>query len=140
MESGITFSTNAIPAKSKTKVLLVKGDQRKLPDHLTLYGKPLPFVPRLDHLGHILTCDGKHKAEVNQKKACFLRKMMETKEKFSFAHPRELLKAIKVFTGDFYGSNTWELGGKYAKQVYNCWRTVVKDCWGGRWSHSHLHC
>ena len=127
-ETGITFSTNDDPAKSKTKVMVINKPQRQLCEPITLYGKKLPFVKKIDHLGHVLTDSGDHAEEANGKRGALIRKIMETRENFYFAHPREQIKAIKVFAGDLYGSNTWELGGNDVRKIYNVWRTAVKDC------------
>ena len=54
-ESNITFITNPLPTKSKTKCIYVVGSRRNLskPAPLTLCGRELPFVKQADHLGSI---------------------------------------------------------------------------------------
>ena len=51
---------------------------------------------------------------------------MEIRETFKSAAPSEVLKALKVYSSSFYGSNLWDLGGNKAKQVYTAWSTSVK--------------
>ena len=45
----------------------------------------------------------------------------------SFAHPREVLMAIKKLACDHFGSNTWDLSSDSTKIYYNLWRSLIKD-------------
>ena len=49
------------------------------------------------------------------KRAEFISKSTDIRETFSFASPVEVLRAVKVFAGDFYGANLWNLGGALAE-------------------------
>ena len=62
--SNIKFSTDPVPAKSKSKCLFVVGNNRNLekPAPLTLCGRELPWVDQADHLGNTLTVQGLHGA------------------------------------------------------------------------------
>ena len=125
----ITFSTDEDPAKSKTKAILIrdlKGDT-KATAPLLLYGRSLPFVNNAFYLGQTITDDGKLEDDINIKRASFLRRCMEIKEDLHFAHPRELIRAIKRLACDHYGSNTWDLGSRNAEVYFNCWRTLIND-------------
>ena len=42
---------------------------------------------------------------------------------------KEVLRAVKVFAGDLYGGNLWQLRGDMAKQVFNAWTTCIKLAW-----------
>ena len=68
-----------------------------------------------------------HDAHVN--KAMFIDKSVEIREMFHFASPVEVLGAMKVFCGSFYGCMLWDLGGNRASQVFNSWTTAVKLSW-----------
>ena len=68
-----------------------------------------------------------HDAKV--KWAQFISKSTEIRETFSFASPVEVLRAVKVFAGDLYGSNLWQLAGDQAEQVFHAWDTCVKLAW-----------
>ena len=63
------------------------------------------------------------------KRARFIQSAVETKELFKWAAPAEILKATKVYSTSFYGSNLWDLGDEKAKQVYSAWNTAVKMAW-----------
>ena len=55
---------------------------------------------------------------------------VETRELFKYAALAELIKALKVYSNSFHGSNLWDLGGDKAKQVNTAWNTAVKLAWG----------
>lgn len=52
----LQFSTDPNPAKSKSKCIFFRGKLRNvgLPDQLSLFGEPLPWVSHAEHLGHTL--------------------------------------------------------------------------------------
>ena len=63
------------------------------------------------------------------KRATFIRNSTEIRETFSFASPAEVVRAVKVFAGDFYGANLWKLRGSMAEQVFSAWNTCIKLSW-----------
>ena len=129
--NNLQFSTDPDPVKSKTKCIFVSGKKKNLtkPVPLTLYGKELPWVTSATHLGHELHETGSMDHDINVKKAEFIYKSTELRETFSFANPVEVLRAVKVFAGDLYGSNLWQLGSVMADQVYHAWNTTIKLTW-----------
>ena len=131
-ESNITFSTNALPSKSKSKCIFVTGKKTNLskPAPLVLCGRELPFVAQADHLGNMLTEHGNMEKDAAVKRAKFIQSSVETKELFKWAAPAEIIKATKVYSSSFYGSNLWDLSGDKAKQVFTAWNTAVKMAWG----------
>ena len=64
--------------------------------------------------------------DVRGERAAFVTRSTEITETFGFASPLEVLKAVKFYTCDFYGSMLWDLGGDPVKQLLNCWSTCVK--------------
>ena len=51
----------------------------------------------------------------------------------------EVLRAVKVFAGDLYGSNLWKLSDGMAHQVYHAWDMCVKLAWQvPRGSHTYF--
>ena len=129
--NNLQFSTDPNPTKSKTKCIFVSGKRKNLakPAPLTLYGKELPWVSSATHLGHELHETGTMDHDVNVKRAEFINKSTEIRETFAFANPVEVLRAVKVFAGDMYGSNLWQLGSAMADQVYHAWNTCIKLAW-----------
>jgi len=47
-------------------------------------------------------------------RAEYISKSTEVRETFSFASPVEVLRSLKVFVGDMYGSNLWQLSSDMA--------------------------
>ena len=130
-EYNITFSTDPVPSKSKTKCLFIVGNRRHLrkPASLVLCGRELPYVRQAEHLGNMLTEEGTMEQDTVMKRARFIQSSVEIRTLFSFAAPAEVLHALKVYSSSFYGSCLWDLGGMKAKQVYSAWNTTVKLVW-----------
>lgn len=63
------------------------------------------------------------------KRAAFIKESVELRETFHFASPVEVLTAIKIYCGGFYGAMLWDLKGEGAIKVYNSWTTAVKLAW-----------
>ena len=140
-ESNIIFSTNPVPAKSKSKCIFVVGKKMNLvkPAPLILCGQELPYVAQADHLGHVLTEKGDMDQDASVKRAKFVQSAVETTEMFGWAAPAEVVKALKIHCTSFYGSNLWDLGGTKAAQVYTSWNTAVKLAWGcPQWTRTFL--
>ena len=129
--NNLQFSTDPNPAKSKSKCIFVTGLRKNLekPAPLVLNDKELPWVASATHLGHELHESGTLEHDTRVKRAEFISKITELRETFSFASPVEVLRAVKVFAGDFYGANLWHLGGEMADQVYKAWNTCIKLTW-----------
>ena len=130
-EYNITFSTDPVPSKSKTKCLFIVGNRRHLrkPASLVLCVRELPYVRQAEHLGNMLTEEGTMEQDTVMKRARFIQSSVEIRTLFSFAAPAEVLHALKVYSSSFYGSCLWDLGGMKAKQVYSAWNTTVKLVW-----------
>ena len=127
----VLFSTDPNPTKSKSKVIYMCGLHRQLskPAPLTLCGRSLPYVASATHLGHELNETGTMEYDTRIKRAQFISNSLEIRELFSFASPAEVIRALKVYSCSFYGSNLWELGSNMAEKVYNAWGTAVRLSW-----------
>ena len=130
-KNNIMFSTDPDPGKSKTKCILVCGNNKNLakPASLTLCGRDLPWVSSANHLGHELHESGTMELDASIKRATFISKSVEIRELFKFASPVEVLQTMKVNCCSFYGCMLWDLSGSGAGQVYNAWSTAVKLSW-----------
>ena len=131
VRNNLQFSTDPNPAKSKSKCILITGLRKNLakPVPLVLNGKDLPWVSSATHLGHEFHESGTMDLDTRMKRAEFIRNSTEIRETFSFASPAEVLRAVKVFAGDFYGANLWKLRGPMAEQVFCAWNTCIKLAW-----------
>ena len=131
-ENNIQFSTNADPKKSKSKALFVvgpRGGAQHRPAPLVLCGRPLPWVERAEHLGHVLHQDGQMRQDCREKRAQFIDSSVKLREAFAFAHPYEQILATEKYCTALYGSNLWDLSSPEAKMVLAAWRTGHKVAW-----------
>ena len=78
----------------------------------------------------MLTEKGDMEKDASIQRARFIKYSVETRELFKWAAPKEVIKATKVYSCSFYGSNLWDLGGDKVGQVYTAWNTAVKMTWG----------
>ena len=89
----ITFSVDANPSKSKTKMLYVCGDMsfQNYPAQITFCGRPLPFVKTALHLGHTLAQDGTMTHDAKIRRAMYIDKTTDIRYVFDFADPVQKL-------------------------------------------------
>ena len=130
MKNNLLFSTDPDASKSKTKCMFMCGKKKTArPAPLYLYGRELPFVAHATHLGNELSEDGSMDLDTKEKTASFITRSLEIREQFAFAHPMEVLRAVKVYSCDHYGSVLWDFGGDLAAKYMNSWKTCVKLAW-----------
>ena len=110
-ENNLVFSTDPVPALSKTKCIYFCGRQGRVryPDPVQLAGQELPWVEQADHLGHTLHQLSNMEKDCRRARARFIAKTVELREELSFASPDQILKAVQVFCSDSYGSMLWNL-------------------------------
>ena len=128
VQHNLVFSTDPNPKKSKTKCIYFCGKNTvdQYPAKLTLDGKPLPFVPPATHLGHELQQSGTMDQDAKVKRARFIADSTDIRETFSFAETDQVLSAIKVYCGHFYGSMLWDFTSDSVGQFCRSWNTCVK--------------
>ena len=124
----MVFSTDPVPAKSKTKCMLICGKNKvaKYPDPVVLDGQCLPWVETALHLGHTLHQNGTMHQDAKIRRALFIDRSVEVREKLHFANPAEVLRAISVYCCDGYGAMLWPLDADPAQQYFRAWNTAVK--------------
>ena len=130
-KNNLLFSTDPDPSKSKTKCVFMCGRRKQeKPAPLKLYGVELPWVQSATHLGNELCEDGTMDKDMKVKRAAFIDRSLQLREKFSFAHPMEALRAIRIYCCDHYGGMLWDYQSNMASQYFNSWSTCVKLAWG----------
>ena len=127
-QHNMVFSTDPVPAKSKTKCMFFCGHLTgvKYPDHVKLDGKTLPWVVTAEHLGHTLHQSGNMDQDCKVHRAQFINKSVEVREQLHFARPDDVLKAVRVYCSDSYGSMLWSLRSEVAESYFKAWNTCVK--------------
>ena len=127
-EHNLVFSTDPVPAKSKTKCLYFCGRSGPVqyPAQVQLDGKDLPWVDSADHLGHTLTQVTNMEKDSQRARGKFISKTMDIREELSFAHPEQVMQAIQLLCTDAYGSMLWKLNSPGAESFFKSWNTCVK--------------
>ena len=127
----ILFSTDPNPAKSKTKCQYMAGRVGRVvyPAPQLLNGVELPWVITAAHLGHQMhqNCKMEHHARLSRMD--FVSNSTDIRCMFSFAHPEEIMKAIRVYCSSFYGCMLFDLYGDEAGIIYRTWNTASKLAW-----------
>ena len=139
-EFNLQFSTDPVPALSKTKCMYMCGHMNAAyPAPLQLGDHDLPWVEHATHLGHELHQLCSMEYDANIKRAQFIENSVQIRETFGFAGPPEVLQAVQTYASHWYGSMLWDLFGEKANQVYRSWSTCVKLTWNiPRSTHSFL--
>ena len=127
-EHNLVFSTDPVPAKSKTKCLYFCGRPGPVqyPDQVQLDGKDLPWVESADHLGHTLTQVTNMEKDSQRARGKFISKTIEIREELCFAHPEQIMQAVQLLCTDGYGSMLWKLRSPGAESFFKSWNTCVK--------------
>ena len=127
-EHNLVFSTDPVPAKSKTKCVYFCGRPGKVryPDPVRLDGKDLPWVESADHLGHTLHQLTNMEKDSHRARAKFIQKTVNIREELYFANPEQVMKAIQLLCTDAYGSMLWNLSSTGAESFFKAWNTCVK--------------
>ena len=136
----LEFSTDPVPSKSKTKCLYMCGHMDPVyPLPLQLCGQQLPWVEHAVHLGHELHQLGTMEFDLNIKRAEYIDSAVDIQGTFHFAKPEEILHAIQVYSGHWYGAMLWDLYGDKFGQLCRSWNTSVKMAWGlSRTTHTYI--
>ena len=124
----ISFSTNTIPSKSKTKGIVFSDQRiRFSPEPLYLNGNPLPWVEKAKYLGNKVTgiLDG-YSQDVREKRAQYIERNCEINQEFSFAHPEVKTKINGIYNSSFPGSVLWDLSSPSTQMIFNTWSVSVR--------------
>ena len=132
-DHNLVFSTDPNPELSKTKCLFmvgkVRGGQVHYPKPVRLSGIDLPWVTSANHLGHTLHQDCTMEEDARSKRMSFISDSLDIRDMFSWAHPRQVLQATRVYSTSFYGSMLYNLYGEQSNMIYRCWNTAAKLAW-----------
>ena len=130
VEHNLVFSTDPNPSKSKTKCVLFSGStSNSNPVPIILDGKPLPFVERVEHLGHILQANGSMEADAYRARASFMAIADDIRDNLFFAHPFQTVQGIQLFCCDGYGAMLWNLRSNYSEKYFKGWNIQVRNAW-----------
>ena len=140
VRNNLQYSSDPNPAKSKSKCLYMCGKNTvRYPAPLILNGQSLPWVSTAQHLGHELSQLTDMNQDARVKRSVFIDQSTDIRQMFSFAEPFQILQAVNLYCGHFYGAMLWDLYGEGAAKVFRCWNTTVKLVWDvPRSTHTYL--
>ena len=135
-EHNLAFSTDPVPAKSKTKCIIFSGNKnlKELPPPIMLDGKALPYVASLDYLGHTLHQSMSMEMDSVRATNSFKRRAHDIRDQLHFCHPKLIMRFINVFCGDLYGSQIWSLDSDYASSFYKQWNVMARTVFGTKYN------
>ena len=91
----IVFSTDPNPSQSKTKCLVFTGKNTAVsPPSIKLDGMILPWVEKVEHLGHILHQSMSTDYDARRAAAGFMWRASNIRDELHFAHPLQKMEAI----------------------------------------------
>ena len=121
---GIKISVNDIVKKSKTKCLAI--NVHVIPESIKLYGKPLPWVDSHPHLGNLIHMDGSMDHDLLCKRGEFISKLHSLRQELGDQSPEVFIKLVNIYLLSMHGSNTWDLFGPAARQLFISWNVAIK--------------
>ena len=139
VKHNLTFSTDPVPRKCKTKCLAFLKNHRSL-RKLKLGNNELPWVDTAKHLGNKITTlkDGMTQ-DIFEKRASYISRNNELQQEFNFAHPKTLVKVNNIYNSHFYGSNLWDLFSKEVDMIAKSWNVSQRIMNGlDRKTHKYL--
>ena len=80
------------------------AENAELPPNPELDDKPLPWVERVEHLGHILQSNGSMEADACRARASFNRRADDIRDNLFFAHPKQVVQGIQLYCCDGFGA------------------------------------
>ena len=131
------FSTDPVPAKSKTKCLFFsrkRSSQQVL--NVKLNGDILPWVTTAKHLGNQLSSklnfsffSPETRTDILCKRATLFDKIHQVLQQFGFYEPRLIINLLSIYSTALYGSTLWQLNSDEHHKLTRSWNTAVKIIW-----------
>ena len=122
----LSFSTDPIAAKSKSKAMFFHVGREPNPAPVKLCGRILPWVERADHLGHVMHYTASQDLDTNSARGSYIGTSNEILNMFSFATPAQKLTAVQTYACAWYGSMLWSLYSEAANKAFRSWNTTIK--------------
>ena len=132
------FSTDVIPAKSKSKCLFfsrsMSADEI---ENLVLNSNKLPWVSSAKHLGNHLSTQINScffipdmSSDLRCKRAILFDKVHQLMQQFGHVDPNLMVKLVSVYGTSLYGSSLWQLNSEDYLKLCRSWNTIIRIIWG----------
>ena len=89
----------------------------------------LPWVEKVEHLGHILHQSMSTDYDARRAAARFMWRASDIRDEIHFAHPSQKMEAINLNCCDGYGSMIWDLSSEATKSYFKAWNKQARLCW-----------
>ena len=89
----------------------------------------MPWVEKLDHLGHIFQQNLSMEADASRARASFMNRASDLRDQLYFANPEQRMQAIQLYCCDAYGSMLWEQKTRYTDSFYRAWNVQARLAW-----------
>ena len=131
------FSTDPVPAKSKTKCLFFSRKRySEQVMNVTLNGDTLPWVTTAKHLGNQLSSklnfssfSPETRTDILCKRAILFDKIHQVLQQFGYYEPRLVINLLSIYSTALYGSTLWQLNSEEHLKLNRSWNTAVKIIW-----------
>ena len=94
-----------------------------------LDGEELPWVERVEHLGHTIQESLSMEGDAQRARACFMARASDVRDNLFFAHPQQKVQAIQLYCSDAYGSMLWEYDRQYSESFFKAWNIQARLAW-----------
>ena len=104
----------------RAKCVLFTGNATrvKFPDPVVLDNKNLPWVEKVDHLGHVLHQSLSNEADCVRARASFMNRASDLRDNLFFTSSEIKMKAINSNCCDAYGAMIWDLKSEYSEKFF----------------------
>ena len=88
----------------------------------------LPWVDKVDHLGHVLHQSLSSDSDAKRATGSFMRRASDVRDELFFAHPSVKMNAINLYCCDDYGSMLWDLSSDTTNSFFKSWSKQARGC------------
>ena len=125
-DNDLRFSTDPVPAKSKTKCMAFPQGYTDGMPAIKLNDHDLPWVERAVHIGNTLHSCGLMDQDLREKRAIFIDRCMDLNQEFYLYPPEIKLKMCKIYNSHFTGSPLWNFSSPYFSQLCKSWNVNAR--------------
>ena len=115
------------PSLSKSKCVYFCGSKGRVvyPPPVVLEGKDLPWVMKVDYLGHILQQNLSMEADSIRARTSLMSRASDVRDNLYFAYSEQRIQGIMLYCCDAYSSMLWEYKLKYSELFFKAWNIQV---------------
>ena len=89
----------------------------------------MPWVTIANHLGYTLHQKCTMEVDARANRMEFITSSSDIRDMFGWAHPLQVLQAMKVYCTSFYGCMLYDLYCEESNRIFRSWNTAAKLAW-----------